>query len=140
MRVIIAGSRHIVNRPFVEQCIGWASEYAGIEITEVVGGMARGVDTTGMQWAADHGLPFHGFAADWAKHGNVAGLIRNAKMRAFGEGLIAVWDGRSTGTKHMIEQMQTYHKPYYYFDLAEGEHFYGNNAGRESQERRKETA
>jgi len=93
-----------------------------------------------MQWAADHGLPFHGFAADWAKHGNVAGLIRNAKMRAFGEGLIAVWDGRSTGTKHMIEQMQTYHKPYYYFDLAEGEHFYGNNAGRESQERRKETA
>jgi hypothetical protein len=138
MRVIIAGSRHIRNRPFVEQCIAWAREYAGINVTEVIGGLAPGPDTIGQQWAADNGIPFHGFPANWAK-GLDAGLIRNCKMRAYGEGLIAVWDGRSTGTKHMIEQMVTYGKPYYYFDLAIGDHFYGNNAGREGKERRKET-
>jgi len=141
MRVILAGSRGIPqNMMFLEQCIGWAREYAGIEVTEVIGGMARGVDTTGMQWAAANGIPFHAFPADWEKHGVVAGLIRNCKMRAFGEGLIAVWDGHSAGTKHMIEQMITYKKPYFYFDLALGDYFYGNNAGRESKERRKETA
>lgn len=140
MRVIVAGSRRSVNQVFTFQCIDWAREYAGIVITEVVSGMCpNSPDMHGVAYAQLHGLPLHTFPAKWER-GPDSGFVRNAVMRQNADALVAVWDGHSHGTKHMIEQMQTYKKPYFYFDLAEGEYHYGNiNAGREGQGRCKES-
>ena len=41
--------------------------------------------------------------AKWDKHGNSAGMIRNSQMADYADGLIALWDGESRGTKNMIE-------------------------------------
>ncbi len=46
------------------------------------------------------------FPADWTKHGKTAGFIRNVEManvENVGQ-VIAIWDGKSNGTRHMLEQ------------------------------------
>lgn len=98
MKTIIAGSRSITDIRHVYDAV----RASGFEITEVVSGKARGVDTLGEWFAIRKGIPFTRFEADWSKEGSVAGYNRNQRMGDYGEALIAVWDGRSVGTAHMI--------------------------------------
>jgi len=99
MRVIIAGSRKI--RDF--QVVSDAIKESGFEITEVVSGCAIGVDTNGEIWASLNKIPVKKFRAEWDLYGKKAGVIRNTMMAQYAEALIAVWDGKSHGTKHMID-------------------------------------
>lgn len=98
MRVIIAGSRDCTDRKLLETAIA-ASQF---EITTVISGCARGVDTLGQLWARDHNIPIERFPAQWNIHRKSAGFVRNRIMAENAEALIAVWDGRSPGTRHMI--------------------------------------
>lgn len=99
MKVIIAGSRTIKDEALVLQAI----TESGFLITEVVYGGAKGPDTIGKFWAIRNNIPISWFLADWKTHGKAAGPIRNEAMARHADALIAVWDGVSTGTKHMIE-------------------------------------
>lgn len=99
MRTIIAGSRGVTDFAVIEQAVagcGWVP-------TTVISGTARGVDTLGEEWAKKNGVPVERYPADWAKHGRSAGYQRNLLMADKAEALIAVWDGKSPGTKHMID-------------------------------------
>jgi hypothetical protein len=98
MRVIIAGSRTITEYALVEQAV----RESGFQITEVLSGGARGVDQLGEAWARRTGIPVRCFAADWERFGKRAGYVRNEQMAGCAEGVIAVWDGSSPGTSHMI--------------------------------------
>jgi hypothetical protein len=102
MKTIIAGSRTVGSTSVVEE----ACNYCGWEITQVVSGCARGVDTLGEIWAAAHNLPVERHPANWDKHGKKAGYLRNIEMAECSEALIAVWDGESRGTSHMIVAAQ----------------------------------
>lgn len=114
MKMVIAGSRLFDDRNPV-----WVSfvfeQIEALEltpqITEVVSGKARGVDTIGELWAKKHGIPVVGFPADWNREGKAAGLLRNLDMANYADGLIAIWDGQSRGTKHMIKAMKDRNKP-----------------------------
>lgn len=77
---------------------------------EVVSGRAKGPDTFGEWWALSHGSSIKFFPADW-KLGPKAGFIRNEQMGDYADALIAFWDGKSGGTKHMIEYMMKLGKP-----------------------------
>lgn len=99
MKVIIAGSRTIIE-PLKLQGAIQKSEF---DITEVVSGAARGADALGELYAIEHKIPLKRFPANWAKHGKSAGYQRNALMADYADGLIALWDGKSRGTKHMID-------------------------------------
>lgn len=69
----------------------------------IVHGDARGADRLAGEEAGKAGMLTEAHPADWDAHGKGAGLIRNAHMAALGADLcIAFWDGRSTGTAHMI--------------------------------------
>ncbi|HLI50195.1 MAG TPA: DUF2493 domain-containing protein [Thermomicrobiaceae bacterium] len=98
-RVIVAGSRGITDLNLVERAI----QRSGLTVDEVVSGGARGVDQLGEQWARQHGLPVRRFPADWVRHGKAAGYRRNEEMAAYATHLVAIWDGMSRGTKHMIQ-------------------------------------
>lgn len=98
MKVIIAGGRDIDDYKLVCRAI----EESGYHISEVVCGMARGVDLVGRQWAEVHRIPVAKFPADWANYGNAAGPIRNHAMAEYAEALILVWDGRSKGSANML--------------------------------------
>lgn len=100
MKLIIAGSRGIVLPVTLRAAIKWSGWRD--EITEVVSGMARGVDRLGADWAEENGLILARFYARWQVHGRDAGFIRNEDMARYGDALLAVWDGTSGGTAHMI--------------------------------------
>lgn len=99
MRVIIAGSRDIEDIFEVLQAI----KDADFEITTVVSGCAKGVDTLGEQFAEYYNIPVIQYPANWVENGRAAGPIRNEQMARNADALIAVWDGRSPGTKNMIK-------------------------------------
>lgn len=98
MRTIIAGSRD----GFDYDDLLHAVEMCPWEITTVVSGTARGVDRLGERWAKEHNVPLECYPANWDEHGRSAGYIRNDQMARKAEALIALWDGYSKGTKHMI--------------------------------------
>lgn len=100
MKTIIAGGREILDYTLVLNAI----RESKFDITEVVSGMAKGVDTLAVQFANENDLVITPFFADWNTHGRAAGPIRNRQMAEYGEALIAVWDGESRGTKNMIEE------------------------------------
>lgn len=79
---------------------------------ELVCGMARGADITAYQlWKNVYENKWYEFEPDWDKHGKAAGFLRNTQMALFADFLVAFWDGKSKGTKHMIETMQGLRKP-----------------------------
>ena len=100
MKVIIAGGRNVTDYEVLLNAV----LHAGFDITAVISGGAKGADALGEQFAEDTGLPVYKFPAHWEKYGKAAGPIRNELMAEFGDALIALWDGKSRGTKHMIEQ------------------------------------
>ena len=113
MKTIIAGSRWIVS-PAAHRFLGATIRSLPWVVTEVVSGGARGTDTMGEQWARAHGIPVKRFAAQWLPDGpkggidRGAGLKRNEEMAIYADALLAIWDGNSKGTKHMIRTAEKY--------------------------------
>lgn len=99
MRTIIAGSRGFTNIQDVRDAI----IKSGFLITTVLSGTAKGVDRLGEQWARENQCFCERYPADWDRHGAAAGPIRNEEMANVAEALVAVWNGRSRGTRHVIE-------------------------------------
>lgn len=101
MKTIIAGSR--TEKRF-GQVVGAVAAAAreGFVLTEVASGCADGVDQLGEQWAQCYGIPVRQFPADWKRYGKAAGRQRNLQMAVYADALIAIWDGKSPGTRHMI--------------------------------------
>jgi hypothetical protein len=115
IRVIVAGSRDGIW-PFNVRI---AIHRSGYHINEVVSGGARGVDLYGEWWAEEHSIPVKRFPADWDRHGKGAGYIRNEQMAAYADALVAVWDGQSKGTAHMIKTMEALGKPVFVYKTSE---------------------
>lgn len=102
MKTIIAGSRWITDYRAIEQAV----KLSGFKISEVVSGAAPGVDRAGETFAFVNELPVKRFPADWEKEGNKAGPLRNIQMAIYADALIAIWDGVSRGTAHMVRTAQ----------------------------------
>lgn len=111
MKVIIAGSRSVTSPKEIARAVADASLILGIDVTEVVSGMARGVDTLGERWAAANRIPVKFFPARWRSPGGdydpAAGFKRNELMAQYADALIAVWDGESRGTADMIRRAES---------------------------------
>lgn len=99
MKTIIAGSRTISDYAVIVDAV----KASGFEITEVISGSAQGVDRLGETYAQKNNLALKRFPAEWDKYGKSAGYRRNEQMAEHAEALIAIWDGKSKGTKHMID-------------------------------------
>ena len=103
-KVIIAGTRdfsdYALPRSFADQTL------AGAEDVEIVSGGARGADALGERYARERGYALKVFPAEWKKWGRAAGPIRNGQMAGYADALIAIWDGRSAGTRDMIRRAE----------------------------------
>lgn len=128
VRIIVAGSREfdyyevlvksISNVIFDLECrnvvIGNASRQSEKHLIKFISGTARGADQLGERFATNHGYEVFRFPADWDTYGKSAGYRRNADMAKFAsEGdnfgvLIAFWNGKSRGTKNMIDLAKRY--------------------------------
>jgi hypothetical protein len=79
-----------------------AIEVIGWKPSVVLSGAARGVDRMGERWARENGPPVDKYPADWNKYGRSAGYKRNNEMAKNADALLALWDFKSKGTRHMI--------------------------------------
>lgn len=107
MKVVIAGSRSIdIYKAVVD-----AVARSGYDITCVGCGEAIGIDKFGRRWANAMGIPVEPFPAtgEWP----AAGHIRNRRMAEWCDAAVLIWDGKSTGTINMLENMRRLKKPYY---------------------------
>lgn len=105
-RIIICGSRDFCDKELCFKALDEILEE--FYNPEIVSGHAKGADTFGEEYAKTHSLKVTIFKPDWKKYGRGAGPIRNGEMLKYAmEGtpvIIAFWDGKSKGTKNMIDQ------------------------------------
>ncbi len=95
MRVAIIGSRNLT----VENL----EKYLPQQVTEIVSGGAKGVDTCAKQYAKANNLLYTEFSPEYARYQRGAPLKRNEQIVEYADVVIAFWDGKSKGTKYTID-------------------------------------
>ena len=103
MKVIIAGGRDFTDYKLLkEKCDTILSQVK--EDIWIVSGTASGADMLGEKYALERGYQIVYFAPNWRLYGRGAGHVRNREMAEYANSLIAFWDGKSPGTKNMINK------------------------------------
>ena len=118
LKVIIAGGRKFNSYSTLESyCKHVLRNQTNIE---VVSGTAKGADSLGEEFAIKNNLGLKSFPAPWydienrrstelgttkngGKYWKSAGFVRNKQMAEYADALIVFWDGKSKGTKSMID-------------------------------------
>ncbi len=95
MKVAIIGSRNL-------GVIG-LENFLPENVTEIVSGGARGVDTCAREYAQAHGIKLTEFLPDYTRYGRGAPLKRNLEIIAYADVVLVFWDGTSRGTKYVID-------------------------------------
>lgn len=104
MHIIIAGCRNFNDYSVVEkEVMELIGNFIGKIEIEIISGGATGADALGERFAKEHNLSLKVVPADWKTYGRSAGPRRNEQMARMAGTLIAFWDGKSRGTKNMID-------------------------------------
>lgn len=93
MRIAIVGSRNL----HVEDL----GKYLPENVTEIVSGGARGVDSDARAFALSHGIPLKEFLPDYKSYGRTAPLKRNLEIIAYIEFL------KNSLREKVVKQMLT---------------------------------
>lgn len=98
MKAAIVGSRGLIlNTSDI-------SFYLPAAVTEIVSGGAKGVDTLAKNFAIENNYKYIEFLPDYEKYGKAAPLRRNDKIIDYSNLVLALWDGKSKGTKYVIDK------------------------------------
>lgn len=95
MKTAIVGSRNLT--------VNNLQEYLPEDVTEIVSGGAKGIDLCAKQYAKSHGIPYTEFLPEYEKYGKAAPIRRNDLIIDYADIVIAFWDGKSKGTKYVID-------------------------------------
>ena len=96
MKLAIIGSRNLT--------VTNLEDYIPPETTEIVSGGAKGIDTVAEEYAVSRNIPTTIIRPDYARYGKFAAPIkRNIRMVDMADSVLAIWDGKSSGTKRTIE-------------------------------------
>jgi len=119
MKLAVVGSRDFDDYAYLTEMLKFHP------CTEIISGGARGADKLAKQYAAENGIKYKEFPADWNAHPKAAGFIRNTKIANACDELVAFWDNISPGTKHTLMLVEKAGKPFYKYwppepDLMEG--------------------
>ena len=105
-RVIVAGSRGFADYELMCReldTLFWDSSEFGYKDIKIVSGMADGADSLAIRYADERKLTKILFPANWKSYHRIAGFLRNEDMLSVATHLVVFWDGKSNGTRHMIE-------------------------------------
>lgn len=110
-KVIIAGSREFYDYRLLCATLDHLFQHIPLQEIEIVCGKAKGADILGERYAHEHQLAIKYFPAKWKVLGKRAGYVRNEEMAEYADALVAFWDGKSPGTRHMIAIAKKYGLP-----------------------------
>lgn len=103
MKVAVIGSRGLT--------VDNMEMYLPENISEIVSGGAKGVDTSAKVYAIKKGIKLTEFLPDYKQYRRSAPLKRNVEIINYADMVIAFWDGASRGTKFVIEKCMEIKKP-----------------------------
>lgn len=95
MKVAVIGSRGL--------SVTDLGRYLPENATEIVSGGAKGVDTSAREYAKKNGIKLTEFLPEYTKYGRSAPLKRNITIIEYSDIVLAFWDGKSRGTKFVID-------------------------------------
>jgi len=103
MKLAIIGSRSIENLNL--------DEYIKEKPDTIISGGAKGIDTIAWEWALENHIEIIVHRPNYNIHGKWAALRRNDIIIDEADKIIAFWDGKSTGTKYVIDRAKKLNKP-----------------------------
>ena len=95
MKIAIIGSRGLT--------VNNLESYLPNDVTEIVSGGAKGIDSCAASYAKSSGLKLTEFLPQYDKFGKQAPLMRNINIVQYADMIFAFWDGKSKGTQFVIE-------------------------------------
>ncbi len=98
MRVAVVGSRGLN--------IDNIGSYLPKETTRIISGGAKGIDTCAAEYAKENGLELFEIRPDYSRYKKAAPLVRNKEIVSISDCVIAFWDGKSRGTKFVIDECE----------------------------------
>lgn len=98
MKVAVIGSRGLE--------IENLEKYLPKETTEIISGGAKGIDACARSYALSRGIKYTEFLPEYEKFGKSAPLRRNDRIIEYADVVLAFWDGKSRGTRYVIEACQ----------------------------------
>ena len=96
MKVAVVGSRNLY--------VNDLGKYLPENVTEIISGGAKGVDTPAREYAMYNNIKLTEFLPEYSKYGRSAPLKRNITIIENADLILAFWDGSSRGTKYVIDQ------------------------------------
>ena len=103
MKLAIIGSRTLR--------IDDLEKYLPEDVTEIVSGGAKGIDTDAKNYAVKNNIKLTEFLPDYKRYGRGAPLKRNIQIIEYADIVIAFWDGKSRGTKFVIDNCKKKNVP-----------------------------
>lgn len=108
MKVAVIGSRGLTVTDL--------GKYLPENTTEIISGGAKGVDSSAREYALSHGIKLTEFLPEYDKYGRNAPLKRNITIIEYADLVLAFWDGKSRGTKFVIDNCKKMGVPVKIFD------------------------
>lgn len=96
MKAAVIGSRSLT--------VDDLGKYLPEGTTEIISGGAKGIDACAREYAVSHGIKLTEFLPEYKKYGRNAPLLRNISIIERADVVLAFWDGKSRGTKFVIER------------------------------------
>lgn len=102
MKIAVIGSRNLT--------VNDLGKYLPKEVTEIVSGGAKGIDTCAKTYALANSIKLTEFLPEYEKYGQGAPLKRNLQIIDYADLVLAFWDGKSKDTKYVIDNCKKRNK------------------------------
>jgi len=113
MKIAVIGSRSITDPNEV------TGQLENLTVTKIISGGAAGVDTIAERWADLTGTPKLIIKPNYQRYGKAAPLERNKLIVEAADYVIAIWDGKSTGTLQAVNYAKKIGKPVQVINTAQ---------------------
>lgn len=101
MKVIVAGSRNFNDYNSLEKKMDTILKNQ--DNVTIISGTAIGAGKLGERYAGENHHKLVKYVPMWDIFGKKAGYMRNEEMVRSSDAAVVFWDGKSKGTKHMID-------------------------------------
>jgi hypothetical protein len=116
-KIVVFGSRKQLDADICLRIL--KEELDGKDILAIISGTADGADTFGEIYAESRGIPVVRYPPDYKRYGSPAAqFVRNTLMARDCDRGVALWNGISTGTHHMMGEMRRYGKPFKLYKIT----------------------
>ena len=116
MKIAIVGCRDLGGYPYSDFCT-----HIPQNCTVVISGGARGIDSYARRYAVENDIPLAEMRPDYGAHpGRSAPIVRNREIVEAADYVLAFWDGKSRGTRHVIGYCMETQKAFRIIDITKG--------------------